>query len=178
MLSGEIVIRRAWRSQLKPMMIYFILCIASIVLSQQFPGSVVAGRLFTIAETSIYLSLPLFTLLPLAALMGLVVPIYDATFTVDSRGIETRCGILGLRQKITRLRFEDIRGVELHQTLLDRILNIGTVGIGSAASAEIEVVFDGIHAPRELQEMIQAEKDRRSRVKPVTQVSQVASGGL
>lgn len=171
MLSGEIVVRRAWRSQLKQIATYLILCVAAVVLSGYFPGSVVSGEIITLGQTTLYLSLPLFSLMPLVSLMLLIVPIYDATLTIDSRGIELRRGILGWNQHIMRVRYEDIRGVELEQTLLDRALNVGGVGIGTAAAAEIEIYMDGIPAPQEIKEMIQAEKDQRLRSRGTAQVN-------
>ncbi len=165
MVSGEIVIRRAWRSQLKQVLAYLTLCLAAVLLSMHFDWSIIEGELISWGDTRLVLKLPLFSLVPLMSLMMLIVPIYDATLTVDSRGIEMRRGILGLRQHIMRVRFEDIRGVEVDQTLLERILNVGTLGIGTAAQSDVEIYIDGIPAPLELKEMIQSEKDQRLRVR-------------
>ncbi|MDZ4787225.1 MAG: PH domain-containing protein [bacterium] len=163
MIEGKITINRAWRSQWKRLIVYFVLCAASIFLSSYFPQSIITGKLFLVAGKNFYLTLPLFSLLPLYGLMNLVFPIYDANFTVDNRGMETRIGIISLRQSIVRVRYEDIRSIELNQTLLERGLNIGALAIGSAATSGIEIYFDGIASPKELQALIQQERDLRIR---------------
>ncbi|MCB9030743.1 MAG: PH domain-containing protein [Deltaproteobacteria bacterium] len=161
MVRGKITVRRAWRSQLQRLAIFFALCAACVALSRFFPQSILLGQLFNIGETTIYLDFPLFSLLPFYALLNAIWPIYDALFTIDNRGLEMRTGILSLHQKIIRVRYEDIRSVELEQSLLDRALDTGTVGIGSAATGKIEIIFDGIGNPKDLQQMIQQEKDSR-----------------
>ncbi|MCB0339394.1 MAG: PH domain-containing protein, partial [Bdellovibrionales bacterium] len=133
MSSGAVMITRAWRSQLGRCIAFFGLSVVAVVLSSYFPGSVIKGELFTLFGWRISLSLPLFTLVPLYALMRLAWPIYDAVFMIDKRGIEMKTGILSLNQRIVRVRYEDIRSIELDQTLMERALNVGTVGIGSAA---------------------------------------------
>ncbi|RMD88144.1 MAG: PH domain-containing protein [Candidatus Dadabacteria bacterium] len=161
MIDGKITIRRAWRSQIPKLVIYFALCVASIILSRKFPGTIIHGKLFSIGSITIWLRFPLFTLLPLWGLLNVIYPIYDALFTIDGNGVEMRKGILSLRQNIIRVRYEDIRVIEVQQTLLERILNIGAVEVGSAATGKIEIVFDRISSPHELQRAIQAEKDAR-----------------
>ena len=165
MIDGQVRLRRSWLSQLKRFGVFIVLCVACVVLSQNFPGSVITGRFITVGDTTIYLSIPLFSFLPLYALMMLIYPIYDALFTIDNRGLETRYGIISLQQKIVRIRYEDVRSIELQQSLLDRALNIGDVGIGSAATGKIEIVFDGVASPKEVQRMIQQERDRRLRAR-------------
>ena len=163
MINSEITIRRVWRSQIKRIVIYLVLSIASVVLSRQIPGSIIQGKLIDIGSLHLYLSLPLFSLLPLIALFSLVVPIYDAYLLIDNRGIEMTSGILSLNLVTNRVRFEDIRGIELEQKLIERALNVGTIGIGSAATDGIEILMPGVGAPRDLQEMIQAERDARQK---------------
>ena len=58
------------------------------------------------------------------------------------------------------MRFDDIRSAETDQTILERLLNVGDVEVGTAATSEIEIVFAGVAAPQEVQDMIQRERDR------------------
>lgn len=176
MIEGGIVVRRAWRSQWRRMIIFLILSAASIFLSSYFPQSVIQGKLFPWGGSEIILILPLFSLLPLFGLFNLMLPIYDGSLTIDNRGLETRIGILSLHQDITRVRYEDIRSIELMQSLLERGLNVGTLSIGSAATGGIEILFDGIAMPKELKNLIQQERDRRLRRPTQTDVAQQAVG--
>lgn len=163
MINGQIVIHRVWRSQIKRLIVFILLCPITILVSRYVPQSVVTGKLFTIGTNTIYLSLPLLSLFHFGSLVALMLPIYDATFTIDSRGVEMESGILGLQLNLSRVRYEDIRGIDLQQSILERALNVGTIGIGSAATDGLEIVMSGIGSPREIQEMIQMERDARQR---------------
>ncbi len=174
--DDSIIIRRVWRSQIGTVVVYIVLCVLSVWLSEKFPVSRVDGYLFEIFGYKLYATLPLFSLLPLAALVSLTLPIYDGYMTVDKRGVELRTGILSLRQKIIRVRYEDIRGVEIGQSLLERLLDYGTVGIGSAATESVEIMFGGVGSPGGIQDLIQTERDRRVRLASKNVISEVAVG--
>lgn len=134
------------------------------MLSHLFPQTVIVGPLITLLGAEIVLFLPLLWFIPAGILMAAIINIYDVRFIVDTRGIETRVGILGLNQRIVRVRYEDIRSVEVAQTLWDRVLDIGTVQVGTAATGGVEVEFSGVAAPHEIQKMIQSERDKRQRL--------------
>lgn len=176
MLQGQLIIRRAWRSQLKRLAIYVVLAIACIVLSRQFPRTIVDGPLFTIGSHQLFLSLPLLSFLPLAALMSLIWPIYDGYFKIDNRGVELKTGVLSINQKIVRVRYEDIRSIEVAQSILDRVLDVGTIGVASAATEGIEIAYNGVAAPREIQDLMQSERDRRLRLADKQVFNEVAVG--
>lgn len=160
-MDKGLVIRRAWRSQWNRFIVYFFLCAATVALSVYIPSSVIQGRLFTWGDVDIIISIPLFSFLALYGFFNLIYPVYDATLTLDNRGIETRVGIISLNQDITRVRYEDIRSIEKMQTLMERILNVGTLAIGSAGTSGIEILFDGVAQPMEVKNLIQQEQDRR-----------------
>jgi uncharacterized membrane protein YdbT with pleckstrin-like domain len=145
-------------------------CALSVYLSRRFPGTIISGRLFDVGSLRMTLDLPLLWFLPISVLGMALIQIYDVRYVVDTRGIETKVGILGLNQKIVRVRYEDIRSVEVVQTLWDRFLNIGQVEIGTAATGAVEVVLSGVAAPHEIQQMIQNERDRRQRLSVVEAV--------
>lgn len=161
MERDKIVIPKVWRSELLRLILFVVLSAASVIASHKLPGSIISGHLFTIGQMRFELSLPLFWLLPLMALGSAFFRIYNVRYSVDSRGIESRIGILALNQVITRIRFEDIRSIETGQTLIERLLDIGMVEMGTAASGGMEMVFEGVNAPREVQRLIQNERDAR-----------------
>lgn len=169
-MPSEVLIPKVWRSEVSRLILFFILSAISVVLSRQYPDTVITGKLFTLAGKTFWLSLPLFWLAPFFALMELAVRIYNVRFKVDGRGIEAQSGILSFSTSITRVRYEDIRSIETDQSLIGRFLDVGDVLIGTAATSGIEIAFHGVEAPREIQEMIQRERDRRlssSRPPPV-----------
>lgn len=166
MAQGKVIIPRVWRAEILRVILFVVLSIVSIVLSLKFPGSIISGKLFTLGGQDIILSLPLFWLLPLGALASAFYRIHNVRYSMDAHGLESRVGILSLNQVTTRIRFEDIRSIETDQTLIGRLLDVGTVEMGTAATAGLEMVFDGVSAPRELQLMIEKERDVRLASQP------------
>ena len=169
MVKGEVVIPKTWRSEIKGLGAFLGLMLVSVILSRQFPGSVVSNEFSLWGDSVLRISLPLFWFVPFGTLLFTIGKIYNVRFTVDSRGIRARVGILAWNQRITRVRYEDIRSVETEQSLLERALDIGNVEVATAATGNIEIVFDGVAAPKELQEMIQIERDRRQKVRDEAQ---------
>ncbi|MCO6432488.1 MAG: PH domain-containing protein [Deltaproteobacteria bacterium] len=164
MAVKQIVIPKVWRSEIKLLTAFFLLGVASIFLTRQFPGSIISGRLFSLGDKVFYLSLPLFWFMPFFALLTAVVRIYNVRYIIDSRGLEAQIGLLSPKRLYQRrIFFADIRSAETEQTILERVLNVGAVEIGTAATADIEIIFEGVAAPQELQGMIQRERDRSLR---------------
>jgi uncharacterized membrane protein YdbT with pleckstrin-like domain len=71
---------------------------------------------------------------------------------------------MSFHQRTTSIRFEDVRGISLEQTIIERTLGIGDVLIGTAATGDTEVTFQGIAVPEEVQHMITTERDKRQKV--------------
>ncbi len=163
MIQGKVTIPRAWRSQFGRLIALAVSSVACILLSHYYPNSIITGKLFDIGQTRVFLTLPLFTLAPLYILCDLLLKIYDVRYIIDARGIEARVGILSMRQSITRIRFEDIRSVETDQSLVQRLLNVGTVDVATAAVAGIEITMEGISAPHQVREIILTEREEREK---------------
>lgn len=140
---------------------FFFLSGLSIWLTDTFRWSLIEGELFTLFGTRWTLTLPLFWFIPALTLGNSMYRIYNVRYSVDERGIEEKHGILAIRTKTTQVRYEDVRSVELEQTLLERMLHIGEVEVATAATGGTEIKIQGIAAPEEVQEMIQRERDRR-----------------
>jgi uncharacterized membrane protein YdbT with pleckstrin-like domain len=68
-----------------------------------------------------------------------------------------------MKQSVNRVRYEDIRGLDIHQTIIERMLDVGSLEIGTAASADNEVYLRGIEAPYEIKDMLERERDARLR---------------
>lgn len=169
----QIAVPRIWRSQLDRVALLLVLIGAGIWLSHRYPGSVISGVLFSVGQSRVVLRLPLFWLLPFALYVHSIVRLYNVRYVISGRGIEARTGILGLQQTTTVLRFEDIRSVEIRQGVLDRFLDVGTLEMGTSATSLVEAVFSGIAHPREVQNLITAERDRRQEL--VKQQSQATA---
>ena len=150
-----------WRSQIFLLIAFVILCLLTIQVSQMTNFAIISGPLLTIGDTTYLLSLPYLILIPGAILAKVLWVIYNSKYIVDERGVEAQVGLVSLNLRQPRLRYEDIRGVEPNQTIIERILGIGTVLIGSAMTSEVEISMKGVANPRAIQLLIQGERDRR-----------------
>ena len=74
-------------------------------------------------------------------------------FTVTNKRIKSKAGIIS--RSIHEVFIKDIRSVNLQQGILERLFGIGTVNIGSAGTASIEVSFKGISQAPDIKEKIQ-----------------------
>jgi hypothetical protein len=61
----------------------------------------------------------------------------------------------GLFSRFTsEVRHQDIRNIQVTQSLFDRLMGVGRIGISSAGQDEIEIVADDIPSPHRLREVI------------------------
>ena len=151
----------AWRSRLGHLVLFFFLSVAAIMLSYEFPQLVVQGDLFTVGNTVFVMHMPILMFIPGYVLARALMFIYNSRYIIDERGAEAQIGLVSLRLRQTRLKYEDIRGVRAIQSILDRILNIGTVEIGSAMTEDIEIRMLGVENPRAIQILVCKERDKR-----------------
>ena len=84
--------------------------------------------------------------------------IKGTTLTVTSERTSCRRGILS--KAISEVWHRDIRNVQLNQSLLQRILGVGTIGISSAGQNEVEINVSGIPDPEQVKRLI--DENRRS----------------
>lgn len=150
-----------WRSRILQLIGLALTSVFAIYVSEFFPLTVIKGKLFSIGDTVVYLHLPLVVLLPGIVLGKILIYMYDAKYIIDERGVEAQIGLVSLSLRQPRLRYEDIRGVEPIQTLLERLLGIGGVLIGSAMTQDVEIVMEGVANPRGIQLLIGTERDKR-----------------
>jgi Bacterial PH domain len=73
-------------------------------------------------------------------------------YTVTTARISERTGFIS--NHTNEIRVADIRGLNVRQTAWQRILGLGTLEIGSAASAGEEIHFRGIKSPRRVRNVI------------------------
>ncbi len=153
------IINKTWRSELLLVALFLLTSIAAVQLSHALPWSVIKGDIWREQHTQIFLHLPLFWLLP-AFFLGLAcVRIYDVKFTLAENSLEALYGIVSLKRKVVRLRYDDIRSVEVIQSLLERALNIGIVEISTSASGGIEIIMEGVSHPHFIQELLLGARD-------------------
>jgi uncharacterized membrane protein YdbT with pleckstrin-like domain len=78
--------------------------------------------------------------------------------TVTNDRTTLRRGILA--KNVTEVWHQDVRNVQLDQTFLHRIFDVGKIGISSAGQAEIEITVNGMPDPDKVKELIDAHRRR------------------
>lgn len=164
MTSGTVVIPKAWRSEAPSAILFALSCPIAYFLTISLPWTIITGPLFEFDGVRVNLSLPLAIFLPAGALLRGIYRIYNVRYSIGLRGIEARHGVLNLSQRVVRIRFEDIRAVEVKQSILDRLLDIGKVELSTAASSDTEVIMSGIAAPYNFRQVVQLERDKRQKI--------------
>jgi Bacterial PH domain/Bacterial SH3 domain len=155
-------ISRSWRAEFRLIGIYLVTLVLSIWLSRFLAWTVVVGHLFRLFDRTVFLYLPVLWLIPLNILLYALARKYDASYSFTTTDIEAKTGIMGLNLKKVRVRYEDIKSVQLTQTLEQRLLNIGDIEVSSAATSGIEIRILGIYNPAEIKRFIDNEKNMRS----------------
>lgn len=83
--------------------------------------------------------------------------------TIDEETILLRRGLLS--SDLNEIHHADVKNVRVHQSLIQRLLGVGTLGISSAGQGDIEILVEGIPNPRKARDIIN--RLRRSRKSPV-----------
>jgi len=70
---------------------------------------------------------------------------YAWTYSIRNGNIESQRGIIG--RDVQSIRIEDLRNVNVRQSIVQRIFKVGDVEFSSAGGAGIEVAFRGVPNP-------------------------------
>ena len=102
------------------------------------------------------LLLPLFGL----GLLIIILALLDRNtriYTLTNKRVMSKAGIIS--RQVHEVGIRDIRAINVKQGILERIFGLGTVEVGSAGTAGIEVTFVGITSPVSVRDMIRRQKD-------------------
>lgn len=144
--SSHISFRPAWRYQWASVFLIGLCIVTAIgcyVLGELYGWQKLA-RFAVIAATA--LALYLFVLAFYRR--------YRWLYTIDREHIESRRGLIGRQVRAVRIR--DLRNINVRQSLMQRLLNVGEVEFSSAAGEEVEVVFFGVPDPIGLKDHVLA----------------------
>ena len=90
------------------------------------------------------ITIPVF-LIGVAILLYVVIEVTCTSYELTTRRIIVRKGWISKSQN--EIWIKDIRGVNLVQSIWQRIIGVGDIGIGTAASAGIEISISGVANP-------------------------------
>ena len=79
---------------------------------------------------------------------------YSWAYTIDGGTIESREGIIARR--VCSIRVNDLRNINVKQTLIQRLWGVGDVDFSSAGGSGIEVSFRGVDDPLQVKTLAQS----------------------
>jgi len=82
-------------------------------------------------------------------------------YRVTSQRIIERTGIIANRT--SEVDVQDVRGIEISQSIVERLCGIGTLEISSSSTGGVEVVFAGIPNPGHVRDQIRKMRNGRNR---------------
>lgn len=80
---------------------------------------------------------------------------YNNLYLIGRRRLITLTGVLGLHYKRSSINYGDVREVKIKQSIFGRVLNYGTLKIGTASTKTHEIVFKDVHNARALRRYIE-----------------------
>ena len=78
---------------------------------------------------------------------------YSWVYSIDNETIESREGLIA--RKVKSIRIQDLRNINVNQTLVQRIMRVGNVEFSSAGGSGIEVTFRGVDDPLQVKTLAQ-----------------------
>lgn len=90
--------------------------------------------------------------LGLVLLLGWWIQTLGTTLTVTNEQTTLRKGILS--KETTDVFHSNVRNIQVRQTALQRIMNVGQIGISSAGQAGVEIEVAGIPDPDRVKQII------------------------
>lgn len=103
-----------------------------------------------------------FGVILIPVLVGLVMLLYvyvmlkTTAFVVTDKRVVAKTGVFSVN--MSEVRIEDVRGVNLSQSLWQRIIDAGTVFVGTAATGGAEIVMNGIASPKQVVASVNAQR--------------------
>lgn len=149
--ADVIEVRRSWRSIVS----YFLLLAISLLLVLLFSAVVkrsgIAGNFPWLKNFPLWLLL----IIPLGIFLEIVRKFHDDLYILDKSKITHLHGRLSLEFHIPVIKYLDIRAITIYQSLLGRILNYGTISLGTASHQGSEIEISGVHSPLEIADEIE-----------------------
>jgi uncharacterized membrane protein YdbT with pleckstrin-like domain len=101
--------------------------------------------------------------LALVVLVGLIKRV-TTTYTISDRRLHIRKGVFTRVTRDTRL--ERVQNVNTRQTILERLLRVGTVDFDTAGTEDSDFSFVGVAGPRKVVELVDKAQRERGAAEP------------
>lgn len=151
-LAGEVLL-----AVTRPSRLYFLgSFIFGILLLLIGIGSSVDAKSDSPFTAIAFLVLAFAVVYMLRTIIKMLIYVYSHLFVMTNFRVLSKKGLISI--STSEVRIADIRGANLRQGILERILNVGSIAIGSAATAGTEIVIVGIRNPRGILSLINSQR--------------------
>lgn len=155
----HIFLPRSYRYVWPSLLLFFVCCVLTLYISREFPGTIYRFY-FELFGFRFLVSMPLFGLFCAMTLARPIALMYDVHYELRCHHLIATTGLLSMKKESFEIPYEDLRGVQIDQSLIDRILGIGTLLLGTAVTDRPEIVMSGIARPHEFARLITEKIDR------------------
>lgn len=152
-------VRRSWRSVFPGLLAFLFVCGIAVPLSRRLPVLLLDWST-EIFGYQLEVHMPIMGLLAAVLLIRPLFLMYDSLYLVTSHHVKATTGRCSLRRIDVEIAYEDVRGVSISQSILQRILSVGNLRIWTALSSSPEMLMRGIGNPKVVADTIRSQIDQ------------------
>ena len=145
------VVRPSYRAQVPLILMFVAVLVVCVYLASAVLGS--GTRLKWLPISPVLLARFL-GLIPMLFLLELLRRRYNNLYQFGIHRVTHKKGRLSLQYEVPVIKYGDIRAINVRQRFWGRVLDFGSVSIGTAAQQDDEMVIEGVRAPEELARLI------------------------
>lgn len=147
MNNGQVIkFSRSWRSLVWHYFIFLFSLVVGLYVTAYYPGSILVIPLDSISESNQVIRLPVFLLISLFLVARPLVLLFDSHYELTDHHLRVVRGKMSIFRRAQEFAFEDLLGVQVTQSILSRLLNVGVIEVGSKTS-QIQIRMRGIGDP-------------------------------
>jgi uncharacterized membrane protein YdbT with pleckstrin-like domain len=154
MNSKQVVrFKRHWISLFPQFFLAGILLFVGLYVTAHYPDLSVLEFPLSWLGLEVTLVLPVFLLIFLVVVIRPFIQLKDSEFEVSGHHLRITRGRYSLWKHSQEFAFEDLLGVQVRQSLIDRLLGVGGIDIGSKTSS-IKIAMNGLKNPKQYADLI------------------------
>ena len=144
-------VRRSFRSNLVPFLVFLLSLLAVIVLSQAFDDGLLPASWPLIGGLGVRWA----GIIPAIILLEIFRRYHDDLYVFDAERITHYEGRLSLTSSVPSLKYSDIKALTVEQNLVGRLFDYGDVLLDSSAQDGAELTVTGVRSPLQLAYLIE-----------------------
>lgn len=153
--KDNVIVYRSIRAEWFHGLLLLIACIAVDMLTYSFSETVLSIPLFTLGTRTFGIVLPILLLLSCAQLLLIIKNVRNVRWVIGLTSLVELSGLTSFASRTREIYFENIRAIEVKQTLIERMLGIGSVKIGNLMSQDSDIELSGIRHPHQYKSVLE-----------------------